>query len=290
MLGTYHTESLLNALSDLHHIHEKSYLFTFVLNRCCDVLKAQGGTYFSVNSEYGELYPESAKGVSVSLLREIPFKLKSGLSGWAATNKKTVLVDNAQSDDRFNRAVDVITGIRTRSILCVPIIRQDKVLGVLELVNKVDGVFRDPDLKFAEYLCGQVGIAIENCTLFGEIDSLLAYTTSVINSLTGGFISTDSKGIVTRCNMAACRILGIVAQDVVGKPLVKSLPHYSAFSAILEVTQKHETPVQREEIELQRENGGPLSIGYSTFLIRDDNQTCLGAGIIFQDLTQFKKT
>jgi adenylate cyclase len=289
MLGTYHMQALLDAMADVHHIHEESHLYMFVLNRCSDVLKAQGGTFFSVREEVGELVPEASKGVSLSLLKEIPFRMKSGVAGWVASNRQAAVIENAQNDERFNRAVDVITGIRTRSLLCVPIIRQDKVIAVVELVNRVDGVFRDQDLEFLQHLVNQVGVALENCKLYLELTQLLAYTDSVINSLSGGFISTDNHGNVTRCNSAACRILGIVPEDVLRKPLLKALPSYPAFSAILDVTQKHETPVARQEIELQRADGAALLLGYSTFLVRNEIGKSLGAGIIFQDLTHLKR-
>ncbi len=289
MLGTYHTDALLNALADLHHLHEADLLYIFVLNRCSDVLKAQAGTFFTVREDIGELYPEAAKGVSLSLIREIPFKLKTGIAGWTATHRKSVILENAQTDERFNRAVDVITGVRTRSLLCVPIVRQNKVLGVIELVNRVDGIFREADLQFVEALSGQVAIAAENCMLYEQTEHLLAYTNSVINSLTGGFISTDNKGIVTRFNTTACRILAIVESDVLNKPLLSSLPQYPAFAAILDVTQKNEAPVQRQEIELQKADGSAFLIGYSTFLIRSDTRVILGAGVIFQDLTNLRK-
>lgn len=289
MLGTYHMQALLDAMADIHHIHEEGHLYMFVLNRCSDVLKAQGGTFFSVHEDIGELVPEASKGVSLNLLKEIPFKTKMGLSGWCASNRLPVVIENAQTDDRFNRAVDVITGVRTRSLICVPIVRQNKVMAVVELVNRVDGVFRDQDMEFLQHLANQVGVALENCKLYKDVNQLLAYTNSVIDSLSGGFISTDTSGNVTRCNSAACRILGIVPQDVLNKPLLKALPTYPAFSAILDVTQKHETPANRQDIELQRADGSAIQIGYSTFLIRNDLGKSLGAAIIFQDLTNLKR-
>lgn len=288
-LGLYHSNALLDALADLHHIHDLNHLYMFVLNRCCDILKAQGGTFFSVREETGELIPEAAKGVSLNLLREIPFKMKSGVSGWVATNRRAVNVENAPNDERFNRAVDVITGIRTRTILCVPVIRQDKVIAVVEMVNRIDGLFKEADQVFLQHFCNQAGVALENCFLFKRTQDLLAYTNSVINSLSGGFISTDEKGIVTRCNASACRILTIAEPDVIGKPLVNALPQYPAFGAILDVTQKHETPVFRQEIELPKSDGSTMLIGYSTFLIKEESGKMLGAGVMFQDLTQIKR-
>jgi PAS domain S-box-containing protein len=288
MLGTYHMGALLDALSDIHHVRDQANLYAFALNRCSEILKAQGGTFYNVREALGELYPEASKGVSLSLLREIPFKMKTGIAGWVATNRRPALVENAQTDERFNRAVDVITGIRTRSLICVPILRQDKLMAVVEMVNRIDGVFRDPDLEFFQHMCNQVGVALENCQLYKETEDLLAYTNSVINSLTGGFISTDAKGFITRCNAAACRILGISAVDVMGKTLLNALHQYPAFGAIVEVTQKNQAPVARLEIELQRPDGSALELGYSTFLIRNDLSQNLGVGIVFQDLTYLK--
>lgn len=287
-LGTYHMGALLDALSDLHHLHDEAHLYNFVLNRCSDILKAQGGTFFVVKEDVGELIPEAAKGVSLSLLKELPFKMKLGISGWVAVNRLPALVENAQNDDRFNRAIDVITGIRTRSVLCVPVIRKDKLMAIIELVNRVDGIFRDSDLDFLQHMADQVGVALENCRLYRETADLLIYTNSVINSLSGGFLSTDAKGNVTRCNQAACRILGIVQEDVIGKALLKALPQFPAFAAILDVTQKHQSAVTRQEISLQKADGSSMLIGYSTFLIRGDAQVH-GAGILFQDLTHLSR-
>ncbi|MCG3205477.1 MAG: hypothetical protein KCHDKBKB_02198 [Elusimicrobia bacterium] len=286
MLGTYHMQALLEALADLHHIHNASQLYAFVLNRCGDVLKAQGGTFYSVFQSTGELYPEASRGVPLVSLQEMPFKMSLGIAGWVATNRSAALVENAQLDERFNRAVDVLTGVKTRSVICVPIVRQDKILGVVELVNRTDGIFRPADLEFLQHLSNQVGIAWESCKLYEKTENLLAYTDSVINSLTGGFISTDVQGVVTRCNPSACRILEIDEKDVLDKPLLKSIPQYSAFSAILDATQKNQSPVLRQEIELKKTNGSTIKIGYSTFIIRRGPEI-LGAGMIFQDLTRF---
>jgi PAS domain S-box-containing protein len=288
MLGTYHMGALLEALSDLHHLHDETHLYTFVLNRCSDILKAQGGTFFSIREGTEELYPEATKGVSLSLIREIPFKSKLGISGWVATHRKSVVVENAQTDERFNRAVDVITGVRTRSILCVPVIYKGSLMGVVELVNRVDGVFREPDLEFLQHLATQVAVALENSRLYRETNDLLVYTNSVINSLSGGFISSDLAGNVTRCNNAACRILGVMLPEIINQPILKGLGAYPAFAAILEVTLKRQSGVSRQEIELHRPDGSALLIGYSTFLIRGETRTH-GAGILFQDLTHLRK-
>lgn len=288
MLGTYHTQALLEALADLHHLHDLKTLHLFVLNRCGDFLKAQGGTFFTVNEKTQELLPVASKGVPLNLLQQIPFKMSTGVSGWVATNRKSVVIENAERDTRFSRAVDVITGVKTRSLLCVPIIRHEKVIGVVELVNRTDGVFREQDRLFLEHLSGQVGIAIENCSLYERMSDWTAYTDGVINSLTGGFLSVDPNGEIIQCNTTACRILDLQEENVLGKGFSAALPQYPVLSAIIEGTQKNQRSTQREEVQLPRSNGSTLILGYSTFLIRDKAGQIRGAGIIFQDLTYLR--
>lgn len=284
MLGTYHTGALLEALADLHSIHTEDKLYAFVLNRASDVLKAQGGTYFSVREEKGELYPEASKGVALTLLREVPFKMKLGISGWCATNRQPARAESVQSDERFNRAVDVITGIRTRSLLCVPVLRGNVLYGVIELVNRVDGVFREPDQEFLQFFAGHVAVALENCRSRGAIVDRLGYNSGVVSSAGSGIVATDLKGNISLCNAAASRILGIPTGHVLGQPVPVALADYPALAAAIEAAQKRQAPAHRHEAKVQKPDGEKAVIGYSTFIIRAESQH-LGIAMIFQDIT-----
>ena len=276
------TNALLEALADLHQIHSEEKVYTFALNRASDVLKAQGGTYFTVDAAKGELIPEAAKGVSLALLKEVPFKLKLGISGWCATNRKPVRADNVQTDERFNRAIDVITGIRTRSILCVPVVRKETIFGVIELVNRVDGVFREADQEFLQFFARQVGVAIENCRARRAVTEERDYGASLVASAGSGLFATDLKGIVTACNPAARRILGL--GEVLGQTLAQALADFPPLVTALETTQKRQAPMLRQDAKVKRPDGASVNVGFSTFIIRGPSQN-LGVAMIFQDIT-----
>ncbi len=286
MLGTYHTTALFEALAELHAIHTEEKLYAFVLNRASDVLKAQGGTYFTIDEAKAELHPQAAKGVSLSLLREVPFKMKLGVAGWCATNRQSVRIDGVQNDERFNRAVDVITGIRTRSILCVPVMRKDKAYGIIELVNRVDGIFHEADQEFLQFLARHVAVAIENCRTHTELVKDLGYGAGLMASATSGIIATDLQGKVSICNLSACRILGVNAEEVLGRPLGQALPLYPALVSALESTQKRQTPAVRVQLRFPKPNGETLVLGCSSFVIRESDHH-LGIGVVFQDITSF---
>jgi K+-sensing histidine kinase KdpD len=88
-----------------------------------------------------------------------------GVAGWTAITGKSTIVNQVQEDPRFFPQVDSQSGFRTTSLLAVPMRFQDMVIGVLEVVNKQNGIFDDEDLAVAESLAASASIAIENARL-----------------------------------------------------------------------------------------------------------------------------
>ncbi len=85
-----------------------------------------------------------------------------GVAGWIATKKEAVIIDNVQTDERFSSRVDSFTGFETTSIIGVPLCSGEKVFGVIELINKVDGKHFTPmELKILMTIADFAAIAIE---------------------------------------------------------------------------------------------------------------------------------
>jgi K+-sensing histidine kinase KdpD len=88
-----------------------------------------------------------------------------GIAGWVAQRKESAVVPNVQDDDRFFPGIDERTGFRTKSLLAVPLWIRDRVIGVLEVVNKQAGDFTWNDRVLAETLAASAAVAIENARL-----------------------------------------------------------------------------------------------------------------------------
>ena len=73
--------------------------------------------------------------------KEIRMAVGVGIAGRVAETGETMNVTDAYTDPRFNKAVDEQTGYETRTILCMPITIRGQVIGVVEMVNKKEGVF-----------------------------------------------------------------------------------------------------------------------------------------------------
>ena len=95
--------------------------------------------------------------------------LDSGIAGWIVRNRQPVRVGNAQTDPRFYNVIDAMTAVTTRSLLAVPLITKDRVIGVIEVINKVNGVFDDHDLELLQALASSAAIAIDNAHLYQEL-------------------------------------------------------------------------------------------------------------------------
>ena len=88
-----------------------------------------------------------------------------GIVGWVAESKEGTIVFNPASDGRFYPNIDISSNFTTTSILAVPIHLRNRILGVLEVVNKRDGRFLSEDLAYAEMLAAPAAIAIDNAQL-----------------------------------------------------------------------------------------------------------------------------
>jgi len=104
------------------------------------------------------------------------------------TGEPLIIVD-AYRDERFHPDFDRKTGYRTQSILCVPLKIKDRVIGVSQVINKVDGtVFLPEDAELLSLLCAHAAVAVENARMHRallrkqQIESDLAFATSIQRS------------------------------------------------------------------------------------------------------------
>jgi adenylate cyclase len=93
-------------------------------------------------------------------------KLGQGIAGYVAARGKSIIVNDVRQSPHFFSVIDDATGFRTRSALCVPMISQGKVIGVIELLNKRSGNFSDNDEKLLQSIVSSLIIAIENARLY----------------------------------------------------------------------------------------------------------------------------
>ncbi|TFG35199.1 MAG: GAF domain-containing protein, partial [Nitrospirales bacterium] len=105
---------------------------------------------------------------NVDILKGSRFKLGKGIAGYSAARGEALIVRNVKESQYFHPDFDRMTGFKTRSVLCVPLISQGKVLGIIEVLNKRLGEFAQGDLQLLQSIATTVSIAMENARLYGE--------------------------------------------------------------------------------------------------------------------------
>ena len=163
-------------------------LFREVITRASQLLKADRATLFLIDFKTQELWSRVAQGL---LSEEIRFPRDRGIAGHVATTGEILEIPDAYQHPLFNPAIDKETGYHTRSILCAPIRGTDgRVIGVLQAINHVDGVFGDNEIAMADGLCPVLGLLLEHAGLYEvvvarekEVQALLDVATALGQSL-----------------------------------------------------------------------------------------------------------
>src|SRR5262249_32424271 len=99
-------------------------------------------------------------------LRQLRMPANKGIAGAVLQTGEPLLVADVHKDPRFYAEADQYTGGETPSIVCAPLRTKRGIVGVIECINKRDGVFTRTDLTFLEALSGSIAVAIENAGLY----------------------------------------------------------------------------------------------------------------------------
>jgi phosphoserine phosphatase len=176
---------LLNIARAMAAAMEHDELLRLILESARQVLHAERTSLFLYDPTSDELYSKIAHGAG-----EIRFPATAGIAGAAAQSRKLINIPDAYADERFNRDIDRKTGYVTGCLLTVPLVGTDEQLvGVVQALNKVGGVFTAYDERLAEALAAQVGVALQRARLLQhyvekkQLESALAIARDIQQAL-----------------------------------------------------------------------------------------------------------
>ena len=134
------------------------------------LMEAEVGSLLLIDEATGELYFDVDLGDRGKRVKEIRLKIGEGIAGWVAKTGEPAIVADAQKDPRFVRKVDEKSAFVTRNMICVPVKIRDRIIGVLQAINKLDRqTFSNWDLEEFQSLADQVAIAVDNANLYKEL-------------------------------------------------------------------------------------------------------------------------
>ena len=131
-------------------------MLTEVVDAARSILDADRGTVFLYDDQADELVVRV--GTKLDAIR-IPSN--KGIVGESAQTRKLINVPDCYADERFNRAIDKQTGYKSRCMLTIPLVGyEDSLVGVLQILNKNNGIFDQQDEFVASALAAQAAVVL----------------------------------------------------------------------------------------------------------------------------------
>lgn len=176
------TEQRAHQLSTLNEITkqltstlELNPLLQNILENAVGILNCEAGSLFLVDEETDELVFRVTVGPVASNLIGKRLPPGTGIVGRAVQTRRTVIENEDQNSQSRFKGIDQQTGFVSRSLMAVPLQVKDRVIGVIEVINRRDGLpFVQNDETLLNAFAGQAAVAIENARLYTLTDQELA--------------------------------------------------------------------------------------------------------------------
>lgn len=159
--------TLLDVTVELAHYPDLDTILRIVTEGACGAHGCERASLFLYDEARNDLY---TKFVTELEIREIRREMGESIIGSVAETRDIINVPDPPADPRWDSTIDEKTGFTTRNILAAPIIsvHDDKLLGVLQLLNKESGEFDSCDEKLIQAFATHAGTALERAALLEE--------------------------------------------------------------------------------------------------------------------------
>ena len=157
---------------------ETDEVLALIMKDVSQLLDAEGWSLLLLDRERKELVFKEVVGEKKDELKGARMPIDKGVVGWTVKNKKPAIVTDPYMDRRFFQNIDKQTGLKTYTILSVPLLSKGKILGIIEAINKKDKTpFNDEDLNLVNNYAEHAAIALENANLVQNLKSKVGHLT-----------------------------------------------------------------------------------------------------------------
>ena len=188
-----------------------------VMKKAIELLNAERG-FLMLLDENSKLQFRTVYNLCKEELMQEEFKYSGTVANRVAASGRAEYTSDAQNDERFSRQ-ESIRSLNLRSIVCVPLKIQDKVIGVIYLDSSVEGrLFLESDLYLLELFATQAAIAINNSRLYERILRLKRFNENIVTNTPVGLVVVNGDFNVITMNSSAERIFK--KQSQAGVPFI----------------------------------------------------------------------
>jgi signal transduction histidine kinase len=157
---------IARTLSSTLHFDE---VLTRIMERVDEILKVEFGALFLIDALTGDLVFQRGLGDKAEAVK--PFRIPRGqaIAGEVALRGKPLMITEANLNGRNLTELEQRLPLSIRNALCVPLISNERVIGILKVINKKDSDFSQNDLELLSSIASYAAIAIENARLLQNV-------------------------------------------------------------------------------------------------------------------------
>ncbi|HLO31684.1 MAG TPA: GAF domain-containing sensor histidine kinase [Anaerolineales bacterium] len=181
---------ILNSTLDLDD------LLQLITGTATELLDCEAASILLYDERHPRLFFAAATGSDPAKLAEIPVPIENSLAGTIFRTNRPIILNNAEQDPRHFSLVSDIIKFKVKTLLGVPMPIKDRTVGVLEAVNKRNGVFNEHDVTLLSVAAAHAAIAINNARLLRATQRALEKVKES-NQLKSNFLTLASHELRT---------------------------------------------------------------------------------------------
>lgn len=283
---------------------DRSQLLVEILRWAESELDAEASSLLTVDADGQHLRFEVALGDKGQMLKDITVRVGEGIAGTAAATGQPIISQDVEADERWSRDVAYAIDYPTTSILCVPMLLRDEVVGVIEVINKRSGPFTEYDVQLMQVIAHQSAMFLENARLYRALSDRvdlanrelrhtnerlefeMARIATLVDEMADAVIATDGADRVVIFNNAAESMFGVSQSQARGKLVVTVVDHPQVCDLFTMPLSPHGGSY---ETEITLDESESVVVRAHIALVDEPSQRSVGKCAVFTDISHLKQ-
>ena len=183
-------EALVDIIGEFTSTLDPDQVLNRIVQHACNLLGAESASIFLLDKESGDAVLHLASNIPKDEKIRVP--AGKGIIGHVIESGETVVIADITQDSRHYKGVDLDVGTTTRSLIAVPFfsseiilggergVAKEKIIGGIEAINKIEGVFNDGDAEILGILANQAATVLHIAQIYTNADELFLDTVQAL--------------------------------------------------------------------------------------------------------------
>ncbi len=274
-------------------------LLDLIVTTATRIINAKASSILLHDEETNTLFFHLATGPAKDAVKDLRLKGGEGIAGWVFNHRKPLLVPDVSRDPRWDPTIAQKAGLSTTSIACVPLNVADTMLGVIEVIDHVDGrPLSEDDLRtliaFAELAADSIMkarlYAAERRAMEAALRGSEEKYRHIINATNEGFWLIDADFRVAQVNDSLCRMLGYPREEIVGRSPFDFVDDENLKIFMEQSRRIHRLFHRTYDVVLKSKDGQDIHTRFNATMMKDGRDEPAGAFTFITDISDQKRT